>query len=105
MIGRIGSKYGEGAADHVRSLIESASLDDTADVLAGSLHVDLELLGLAGDGEHGEGGRGELAVLPEVVVNAVAGPDEVGELRLPLVHREVLRRSGHKIFLKGIHIV
>jgi hypothetical protein len=31
----------------------------------------------------------------------VAGTDEVGELRLPLVHREVLRSGGHKIFFKG----
>ncbi len=94
VIGRIGSKDGEGSADDVGSLIEAASLDDAADVLAGPLHVDLELLGLAGDREHGEGGRGELPVLPEVVVDAVAGTDEVGELRLPLIHREVLRRSG-----------
>jgi hypothetical protein len=103
VIGRIGSKDGEGPADHVGSLIEAASLDNAADVLAGSLHVDLELLGLTGDGEHGEGGRGELPVLPEVVVDAVAGTDEVGELRLPLIHWEVLRRSGggHKILFKG----
>jgi len=87
----IRAKDGEGASHHVGALVEPAGLDHAADVFGGALHVDLELLGLAGDGEHGEGGGGKLAVLPEVVVDAVAGAYEVGELGLPLVHREVLR--------------
>ena len=37
-----------------------------------------------------KGGRRQLPVLPEVVVNAVAGPDHVREGGLPLITGEVL---------------
>ena len=41
---------------------EVPSFDDTPDILAVPLHVNLQLLCLTGLGQHGQGGGGRLAV-------------------------------------------
>ena len=90
MFGCIHSEYSKCSSHNIGSLLETSGLDDTPDVPAGPLHVHLQLLGLPRLGQHLQGGGGELPVLPEVVVNAVAGPDHLGKLGLPLVAGEVL---------------
>ena len=90
MLGGIDSEHSEGPSHNIGSLLEPSGLDDTPDVPAGPLHVNLQLLGLPRLSQHLQGGGGELPVLPQVVVDAMAGPDHLGELGLPLVAGEVL---------------
>ena len=90
VLGGVHPEHGEGSPHNVGPLLQTLGLDHAADVLGGPLHVVLELPGVARLGQHLQGGRGQLPVLPEVVVDAVAGPDHLGEGGLPLVAGEVL---------------